>query len=84
MTERWDYLWNGTTNSMKGSLSDSEVTEIRCPFCKHKFLRWRQSPFFQFGCYGDTHYHYYCGKCYEYVCKECNSKMIDGIEVFEK
>ena len=59
----------------KGVL-DSEATEVSCPFCNHKFLRLRNSPFYQGGCYGDTHYHYYCGKCHEYVCKECNSKMI--------
>jgi len=59
----------------KGVL-DSETTDVQCPFCNHK-LRFRQSPFYQGGCYGDTHYHYYCGKCYEYVCEVCNSKMID-------
>ena len=54
----------------------SEATDDQCPFCNHK-LRFRQSPFFIGGCYGDTHFHYYCGKCHEYVCEICNPKMID-------
>ena len=56
---------------------DSEVTSVNCPFCNHKFLRFRESPFYNGHCYGDTHYHYYCGKCHEYVCEECNPQMID-------
>ena len=79
MNERDAYGGSPKYNSVGDKVKfDSEATDIQCPFCNHK-LRYRQSPFFQNGCYGDIHWHYYCGKCHEYICEICNPKMINQI-----
>ena len=72
--------WQYKRNLLRGYRVglESEPVDIPCPFCNHKFLRLRQSPFYNGHCYGDTHYHYYCGKCHEFVCEICNPKMIDS------
>ena len=62
----------------------SELVIIPCPLCNHTHLWFRESPFFQFGCYGDTHYHLYCGKSHNYICTECNPKFIEVITKMAK
>lgn len=72
-TSRNDYLV-GKKTRLK-----SELVVMPCPLCNHTHLLYRESPFFQFGCYGDTHYHLYCGKCHNYICTECNPEFIEMI-----
>ena len=75
--------WQYKRNLLRGYRVglESEPVDIPCPFCNHKPIRRRMS-----GGTGNplddgswTHEHYYCGKCHEYICEECNpDKMIDS------
>jgi len=49
---------------------DSERTNIKCRICNH-FLIFRSCSQTDFDYNQNDHYHYYCGFCKKFICREC-------------